>query len=370
MLKHKVFSVILPSIFIFLTIVNFLWHTYNYRNDIFAKFDHNYWQTRYEQSQWFVKNSKNPIGDDGLYAYVGYAYITGKDPTLLNAELPPFGKYVIGLFEITTGVMGGFSLFFTCFSLVLLYIFSKMVFKSNLIASITTLLFSLEPIYIEQMRAPYLDALYLCLFLLTSLFFIKEKYLISGICLGLFMSVKPPFFAAILLVVYGVCLLLQKKNTIKPLLWIIISAGVVYIATYLRMFLLGHNLIDFLKVQKYIIHFYSIGAKAVIGAVFPMLFQGKWPTWFGPTLKVTEWTYLWPMSIVGSIVATGVITRDKKRTTGLLFHSVWIIGYLVFLIITPLFPRYLLLLLPFMYNLLIWLFLKSISLRYSSVLSS
>ena len=370
MQKHKFISFFLPLVLAFLTLGNFLWHTYGYRQDIFARFDHAYWEKRYFESQWVVPNSKNSVGDDGLYAYVGYAYMQGKDPTLLNAELPPFGKYLVGLFEMTTGTMGAFSLFFTGLSLVLLYIFTKIVFKSNLLASLTTLLFSFEPLLIEQIRAPYLDTLYLSLFLLTSILFIKQKYLLSGIALGLFMGVKSPFLGVLVLVVYAGVLLVTKQKLVRSGIVLVLTAVVTFTLTYLRMFLLGKNLIQFLKVQKYIIHFYSTGAKGVTGAIFPMLFMGKWPTWFGPTLNVGEWTIFWLLGLIGTMYAAALFLKTKKKTEGMWLYFLWIGGYLAFLVITPIFPRYLLLLLPFMYNLSIWALLKSISLKYSWVLPS
>ncbi len=397
MSKHKIFTLFLPILFIVIALLNFAWHAYAYRADILQKFDYRYWTYRFEHSQWSSKikclttephinphtcvwddnwyqahpkilpeYQKISIGDDGLYAYAGYAYITGVDPTLLNAELPPFGKYIIGLFELTTGVMGSFSLFFTGLSLVLLFVFTKITFKSNLLASISVLLFSFEPILIEQMRAPYLDTIYLCLFLLTSIFFLRQKYLLSGITLGLFMSVKPPFFAAIILVVFALYVVVQKKKVIKPMLLILLLAGLVYVLTYTRMFFLGHTLTNFIQVQKYMIHFYSTGAKAVIGAVVPMLLQGKWLTWFGQTLVVSEWTVLWPLGVVGA-VSGGIVffMNVKNKNGGVWFHILWVGGYVIFLALTPIFPRYLLLLLPFMYNLFIWGLLKGISLKYS-----
>src|SRR5260221_3807719 len=175
MQKHKFFH-ILPFIFILITVGNFLWHTYAYRQDIFAKFDGKYWEKGYVESQWVIPNSKNSVGDDGLYAYVGYAYMQGKDPTLLNAQLPPFGKYMVGLFETTTGTMGAFSLFFTGLSLILLFVFSSIAFRSRLLASSAMMLFSFEPLLIEQMRAPYLDTIYLSFFLLSSIFFLRKNY--------------------------------------------------------------------------------------------------------------------------------------------------------------------------------------------------
>ena len=395
MQKHKFFF-LLSIVFISITIINFSWHAYGYRNDIFAKFNASYWTYRYNHSQWSSsikclvtdphinpykcvwddnwyqlhktippQFQKISIGDDGLYAYAGYTYITGADPTQLNAELPPFGKYLVGLFEVTTGTMGAFSLFFTALSLVLLFFFSKFIFKSSFFASLSTLIFSFEPLLIEQMRAPYLDTLYLSLFLLSAMLFLKQKYIWSGLTLGLFMSVKSPFLGILVLLVYFLVLLVSKKKIWMPMVLLAVAAVVTYILTYLRMFLLGYGLIHFLQVQKYIIHFYSTGAKGVIGAVVPMLLQGKWATWFGSPQNVTEWTILWLLGIFGTVFSFVVFLKTKEKTEGLWLHVIWIIGYMAFLIVTPIFPRYLLLLLPFMYNLSIWAFLKSIRLKYS-----
>lgn len=370
MQKHKFFSVVLPLFCILITSVNFLWHLYGYRQDIFAKFDHAYWEKRYLESQWVVPNSKNSVGDDGLYAYVGYAYMQGKDPTLLNAELPPFGKYLVGLFEIATGTMGAFSLFFAGVLLVLIFLFTKSAFKSSLIASVTMMIFSLEPIFYEQMRAPYLDTLYFSAFLMTALFFINKKYLLSGIMLGLFMSIKSPFLGGLVLFVYVASLAISQEKFFKNTIIIGGSAFLTYLLTYARIFFLGHNLIYFLQVQKYIIHFYSTGAKGVTGAVIPMLLQGKWLTWFGPTVVVNEWTISWTLGFIGAFIGTVLLLRTRHKTFQMWFQVLWVVGYLAFLVMTPIFPRYLLLLLPFMYNLSIWAFLKSISLKYSWVLPS
>lgn len=353
-----------------ITMGNFVWHVYNYRNDIFAKFDHAYWEKRYFESQWVVPNSKNSVGDDGLYAYVGYAYLQGKDPTLLNAELPPFGKYVVGAFETATGIMGAFSVFFGGVLLVLIFLFTKTVFKSLFLASVTTTIFSFEPIFFEQLRAPYLDTLYFSGFLLTALLFINKKYLFSGVALGLFMGIKSPFLGVLVLGIYAISLFLSKEKYLKNILLIGSAACATYILTYARIFFLGHGLLYFFKVQKYIIHFYGSGAKGVTGAVVPMLLTGKWFTWFSPALPVNEWTISWTIGFVGAFIGGILLLRTKNKTSTLWFAILWVLGYMAFLVITPVFPRYLLLLLPFMYNLCIWAFLKGISLKYPWVLPS
>ncbi len=343
---------ILTILFGLVALLNFSWHVYLYRGDIFTKFNSAYWTQRYNESQWVVPNSKNSIGDDGLYIYAGYRYMQGDDPSLLNAELPPLGKYLVGFFEITTGYVGIFSVFFSFFALVLLYIFNRVVFKSSLLAILPVMLFSFEPLFIEQIRAPYLDMVYLCFLLLGFIFFLKKKYILTGIALGAFMAIKSPF---LVIVVYGamfVWLLLARQLSFKKSLAMVLPAAGVFFLSYIAIFSHGHNLLYFFKVQKYIVHFYSSGAKAVLGAVFPMLLNGTWYTWFGPMQKVGEWTYAWSISFVGAVIA--LVIWFRKSNSAMLFQLLWVVLYLIFLCITPLFARYLLLLLPFLYNLSIW----------------
>lgn len=345
-------SLFLAILLALITIGNFIWHIYFYRQDIFQKFDSKYWTSRYNQSQWAVPNSKNPIGDDGLYIYAGYRYLQGDDPTLLNAELPPFGKYIVGLFEVVTGYNGIFSVFFAGVSLILLFFFNKKLFSSSFWAILPVALFSFEPIFIEQIRAPFLDTAYLSFFLLGSLLVMHKKYLWAAVAFGLFMAIKSPFLIAVVYAALIIWFLFTRQFRMKRLVAMSVITLGVFILSYLSTFLHGHTIIYFLQVQKYIIHFYSQGAKGVIGAVFSLIFSGKWYNWFGPVQQIGEWTILWPITILGGIGS--IIIYFKKPTTIVLFQLLWVGFYLAFLSITPIFARYLLLLLPFLYNLSIW----------------
>src|SRR6266702_3141043 len=91
-MKNKIFIGIL-----IIFIAQLFFRVYQYRNDYFSRYNSEYWKQRYLHSQWVVSNSKQPIGDDGLYAFSGWEYVNGRDPTILNAEVPPLGKYLIGL---------------------------------------------------------------------------------------------------------------------------------------------------------------------------------------------------------------------------------------------------------------------------------
>lgn len=388
--KYKKF---IFAILVVITVVNFIFRVYQYRSDIFRKFDYSYWTYRYMHSQWspakcLVDNAhinpytctwddnwyaKHPtippqfqkisIGDDGLYIYAGAAYVKGEDPSLLNAELPPFGKYLVGLFEIYTGYIGIFSLVFSFLFLISFFLLSKKIFRSSLIALSSVAIFSFEPLFYSQIRAPFLDTAYATFLFFGFLLLLNKKYVISGILLGFFMAIKSPFLIFLVYSTVVIWQLIKKDFEFKKLIKMIISTGVIYVLCYFSIFFHGHGIIYFLKVQKYILNFYSGGAKAVIGAVFPMIISGKWYTWFSPAQTVAEWNILWPVALLGSIYSIYVWFRSKLPY--ILFLIIWLLIYFMFLSFTPIFSRYLLLALPFMYNLSIWVFYDAIKSRFS-----
>jgi hypothetical protein len=107
-------------------------------------------------------------------------------------------------------------------------------------------------------------------------------------------------------------------------------------------------------VQKYIYSFYRSGAKGVLGAVFPLLMSGYWFTWFNKDGFIVQWSILWPASAIASIGSSIWLIGQKVRKDPLLLLVLWLVFYFAFLTIVPVFPRYLLLALPFMYNLSVW----------------
>ncbi len=387
------------KIFIFLILLFFLhlgFRIYSYRDNYFSRYDPKYWNYRYEHSQWIVpvecsiilKNKKSKdyswcvkhkaeykkqilLGDDGLYAYTGWEYINGRDPTTLNAEIPPFGKYLIGLSIILFGNQNVFALSCGIIALLALYLLNLRIVKNKLLAFLPVFAFSLEPLFYTQLNAPFLDLLYLALLLFTFLFILKRKYILASIFLGLMASTKSSLSTFIVvgatILIYLLLSEILEKNRkkwkfseIKKFLLSFPIAGLVFLMTYAVFFIHGNNLRQFLGVQKWILGFYFIGVKGSILTVWQMLLIGRWDNWFGPSLQVKEWYIGWGILLMLSLYQTYVfiIKRNFDEKTLCL---IWIIIYLSFLSIIPVWPRYLLLLLPFMYNLAIWSLAKNIT---------
>ncbi len=342
------------------TVFVFCFSVYSQRSRIFQKFDYKTWEDKYNKSQWVVPQSKNEISDEDLYLFVGSRLIRGHDPTLLNAEVPPLGKYLIGHITNITGYIGIYGLIFSGLSLLLFFIFNRIIFKSNLIAIIPVFLFSLGSLFQEQVGPALLDAQYLCLLLLTFIFLLKKKYLLTGVFAGLFVATKSPFLVAVLYATLFSFIVLRREVGFKSLVLMPIITAVTYFASYSHYFLLGHNLVDLLKVQKYLIHFYQIGAKGTFGAVFPLTLVGYWITWFNKNQFVRDWNILWPLSFAGTIYAIYLGLKERNFKSDMSLLVIWVILYTAFLTLVPVFPRYLLLSLPFMYNLAIWALLKTI----------
>jgi hypothetical protein len=377
MLRKTVF-VLLFIIFI----AHLLFRIFSYRDEYMKTYDAKYWEQRYLQSQWVVPNSTNYIGDDGLYAYSGWEYIQGRDPSTLNAELPPLGKYFIGLSIVLFHNQNIFGIFSGLAVLSLLYWLNILLFKDKLVAFVPVVLFSLEPLFYTQLRAPFLDLLHLTFLLLFFIGLIKKHYWAAMLALGLMASVKASSATfALGWAVSGVYILLQaNKKEMKQFIVGIPLSFVAFLFVYFRYFMLGHSLLEFPGLQKWIITFYAIGAKGNPMTVWEMLLSGTWRTWWGANLHVEEWSVLWPVLLTFFIISLWVLTKNFKfqisnfksmhklfslklksfTEVGFLLLVLWLSAYLIFLMVVPVWPRYLLLVLPFMYNLAIWLILRSI----------
>ena len=362
---HK-FKKILLIFFIILFACHLLFRIYAYRGRYTTKFNSNYWKERYLKSQWVVPNSTNSIGDDGLYIYSSWELIKGADPTLINPETQYLSKYILGLTILLFKNENIFALIIGLSSLGVYYIFNYQIFKSKFWAFLPAMLFSFDPLFYTQLRAPFFDLTQLLFLLLVFIFIIKKKYFISSIMLGFFAASKLAFLAVLPVLAILIAITIHykdKKEIYKYFLSLPISFFV-FVLTYLRYFLIGHNFIDFIKVQKYILSFYKDGARSpFIGTIFPLILQGKWYTHFSTVQIVKEWSMLWPLSCIISVFS---FFQRKNIQFPILLVISWSVIYGAFLAISPVFPRYLLLLLPFLYNLTVWVISKSIPLKLLS----
>lgn len=343
---------LLRFILIFLIIRQFIWIITT--NSSFFSKTFNYQQlTDFYQHSQFAQTPEdriNIIQDEDLYAYSGWHYLTTSQLDSINIEHPPLGKYLIGLSILLTGNQNIGQIFWgLCFT-ILLYLLGKKIMNNSLLALLAVLLFTQEALFKEQMTHSLLDLIqgvFLLILLLITLLKPKYRIFYQGISLGCIASIKFPSIALIALITLFIYNFLQdKKSLIKNTLTISFVCLAVYLLSYSPFFIKYQNPI----------HFYNLQLRALKiqlshvpeypkGQVFNVLLFDRWLSWWGTKdfIKSGYWNIMWPVLIISFVIS--LRTKFKKN----LLINLWIISYLCFIASRLFFPRYLLLLLPFLY---------------------
>jgi len=312
-----------------------------------------------KKKQEIIEEIRNKaISDAQLYTYVGYEYVKGANPALLNPEHPPLGKILIGLSILIFQNEHIILLIAGIISLAAIYAILFFSTKNTLIASIGVFLTSIQSLFIDQLiHGPQLELFQLSFFLLLLLCILlyekrgKKIHLVSiGICYGLLLSTKTffTFYPLWLLWIVSISYF-SKRIKIKEFLFIQIIGVLIFVFTYFRFFMLGGTIKSFLGLQKYIIMFYDqsgISIDAFFGNYLRLIFTGYWKFWSdgSPVTFYNQWSPLWP--ILFTIVLFIVVKTSKNKRSNLQFPilSSLFILYNIFLFFVPMFPRYLLLL--------------------------
>lgn len=344
-------------IFLFVFIIQFFLLILFNRNYFLKNYDTAYWKDRFEHSQWQLPLSKRIIGDDGLFAYVGYTLVLGADPSLNNPETQPVGKYLIGFSILLFKNPVFYSLIMGVLSLLVFYLLAKKIFKNSLIPIFAALILLLDPLFFTQFWSSWVDITQL-FFLLVNILFLallsksnKCNWLYSliyGISLGFFVQSKLPVLLPIIFILELFYFL--KNHYFKIYLFYLLGFTLGLLIPYAQYFLLGHSMIDFIKLQKYIIVFYKKSQIVThIGAIWQALILGTFPNISSSGIsRVMEWSLFWPVSFGISIYAFLNIFKEKNKYFWKGLGIFILLGLLIFGFL-PSYPRYLLLIIPFLY---------------------
>lgn len=321
-----------------------------------STYDASYWQERYEQSQWSLPLSSRIIGDDGLYLYEGYQLIHGANPALLNAEVPPLGKYLIGISIVIFGNGHIYGLITTGLLILAVYILALKLTSNDTYALLVMALVALDPLITSQYPLTMLDSFQALLLIsvLIALTFINKKNILStglaGLLLGLFAGVKFPIFAPIL-AFFGGVYIFQKTKRRKFLFVYAGSALGGYMLPYVPYFLLGHTFSEWLLVQRWVVSFYRhANLNPTWGSALANLFVGRYQNifsreWIAASHYSIGWTIASFMGIGG---AARLFLRPKKQSMTHVVAGALML-FLLLQCATPFWTRYLVLLLPLMY---------------------
>ncbi|MEK7129645.1 MAG: hypothetical protein AAB803_01380, partial [Patescibacteria group bacterium] len=334
----------------------------------FSRFDPVYWKDRYEHSQWKLPQSERGIGDDGLYLYQGYLLTKGADPTLLNAEVPPLGKYAIGASVVLFGNGYAYGFLTTTAAMVVFFFLAKLLLGRVLPAVVVTLLVATDPLLTNQFALTMLESIQLLFFLLTALFValclrssgkrIPVTYtLFAGISFGLFSATKFPLWSPL---IGGTIILLlwRKTRSFLPVILFFAAVCVSYATAYLQYFRLGHAIVDWLAIQKWMVSFYThANLVANVGSMATTMLSGVSQNLFSRSWQpAAVWSPSWSLLfLVFPFFTVGMWKTFRDDTAGRLVLAAWVAAVLLLNVI-PFWTRYLVLFLPFFYLAAVWLF--------------
>lgn len=323
-----------------------------------SRFDKAYWQDRYEQSQWRLPLSYRVIGDDGLYLYEGYRLIRGGDPTLSNAEMPPLGKYLIGSSIVFFGNGHMYGLVTTLILIAAAYILAKKILKDTFPAIAVAILLATDPLITNQYTLTMMDALQALLLViyLILLFQIRNSrhqflYVsLCGLALGLFSGTKLPILTPVLTIT-GIGYIYTQTKNIPGIFLFLISGAVGYLLPYTVYFFQGHSVIDWLKIQKWIITFYRQGNTVPTwGSSVTTLLTGHYQNLFSRAWeRAAEWSPVWGLLTLAAPAAIVAWMKTKeKEALPLLIPGIALITIGTYAVI-PFWTRYLVVVLPLLY---------------------
>lgn len=222
---------------LFIILISFLLRIYNlstYNSYIFDEVYHGFTAKEY------LKGNRN-AWDPWARAPVTVAYEWTHPP--LAKEIMSLSMYLFRSIEAWAWRLPGVLL--GILSVYLVYLLAKQLFKKESVALLSAFIFSLDGLNFAQSRIGMND-IYLVTFSLASiLFFIKQRYLLSSLFLGLAFSCK---WTAIFLLIFYILILIKKQP--KKILILLVIVAAVYLGSYLPYFLLNYSINDFILLQK------------------------------------------------------------------------------------------------------------------------
>lgn len=354
------------------------------------KFDPKKYENKYNNSQYVIPQSKNPISDAELYIYAGYQYAKGKNPLYLNAEHLTLGKYLIGFSIIFFNNQNIGTLIFIVLILLLFFKIIFLITNSAFLSSLGVLILSFDSSVYDQIKnGPLLDIYQLFFLLLIFYFLIKWKInknninlILIGISLGFFSAVKFYLVSFFILTTILVNFVINKeKNIFKNILIILFFCFLSFNLTYIQSFILKTSLNNYLSSHKWIFNFWRYNALNNIdakGNFLKLILFNRWKIWWNNKeyINYQYWNLSWPIFFIFCLITFYFHIKKiikklfvNKKTIfsnidfSLNLFSIWIFFYCLYLFLIPSYPRYLILLYPIIYLNILMFFAKILKIK-------
>lgn len=296
------------------------------------------------------------LSDADIYLATGYLYAKGEDPSQYNFEHPPLIKYLFGFSTFLFNNPYYAQILLGILLLVLSYLIFYKLTNSLKITFFSTLLLSVDPLFIHLSSQTLLDigqTLFALLYFAAMIFF-PTNYILSGIALGLFAGTKfwvTPIFFIIVLTVYKIY---KGKLDVKIYILHLLAAFITYCLLYINTFLTNQGFFNIIwhiaKTFKYrLVH----NTSSFFGSSYVLFITGYFKSWWGhrALLKADIWTPLWPVAFFISVVKSFCLLK-KRQINEIFLVSIIPFLYLLYLGVQAPFPRYFFIILPFAYLIL------------------
>lgn len=311
---------------IFLILFFSLFWLLKFKSNFFSETDVNSAGNAYANSQYVLGDgSTKKIDDATVYAYASYRYVLGEDPTHINFEHPPLGKYLIGFSWLLFGNMTVINFIFYIACLFVFWKISKVFIKGfyfRILALILLCSISLIPYYVFQSMLD-IQLLFYTLLLFYSFSCVngsKKRIILAGVSLGAYASTKFYFPTTFLLVFILFYDSLSKKR-INEFFYIAFFSSLFYLLTYSVYFMNNPNPIDFVKFEWYRFRWWTGNRSMPRFLIIDNIFIGKFKGWWEENVFEVSpnWNLSWPLIFIGWIIGLFNMAKNKEIATVSIF---------------------------------------------------
>lgn len=319
------------------------------RQIFFYRYEPEYYENYYYNSQWNVPQSTRGISDGELYKFVGYRLAQGENPFNINYEAPPFAKYLYGLSEMFFGNPYWVSIGFYLLGAVGIYFLSLELFGNFRSALLGVLLFVTTPFMATQIKETMLDLPLTSLFLMNSLFFVRylkklktSDLIISGIFLGLATGTKIGIYTPFLLILGLLVSIIASKKLYSPLIYLISSVSG-YVVSFYCYFSRHPNPLPWLRLHQKPLDFYLQSSGGNVDylnqwrGIFMNSYQGFWEGAKGTGLG--DWSLVLPLGVMISLLIFWYAI--KKKSLSWVYLTLFSFVILAVNTLVPFWARYL-----------------------------
>lgn len=318
------------------------WTSWLNRTQLFQPTDMAEIGRKYSQSQYILGDAAVEMIDDSLtYAFAGFTYIQGEDPTIINFAHPPLVKYVFGLSYLLFGTSYVLNLPILIATLIAFLMLAKRLGLSPVFSTIAMIVFAVSTPLISHVGQTLLDT-WLTLFAMIFLILLLSPNLASkkiavgiAITIGVLASSKY-FFPFILLYIGVLSIWLFYKKLLRQLLIILPVAGVIYLSVYTAFFINNHSLIDFFKFEAFRFNWWSgdtpLGKPYILHTILNGCVQNWWSE-SNPNLCSPDADWRWWLPILAIAQFPAQIYQIMKRNMDVVIVGIFASAMLIMLLI-------------------------------------